>query len=202
MQSTDEGAERTREIERLLHALEEGDDGALDRLFPIVYEELHRVARARRAEWAGNATLNTTALVHEAYVKLAGAAHVRADTRSHFFALASKAMRQILVSYAREGSAAKRGGGLERVTFDSAMALPAGDVPFDAGEAASLVALDDALTKLQQEDDRRAAVVECRFFGGMTLEEIASTLGVSARTVKRDWAVAQAWLQREMQRSS
>lgn len=195
-------AEQAREIVQLLEALDAGDEGALDRLFPLVYDELRRVARARRREWQGDFTLNTTALLHEAYVKLAGAGEVRAGSRSHFLALASRAMRQILINYARDRRAVKRGGDLERVTFESATAVLLGDAPFSDRDAASLVALDEALARLQETDERRGAVVECRFFGGMTFEETAAALGVSARTVKRDWAVAQAWLQRELQRAS
>lgn len=198
---TGEMADQTRDIARLLEAHEAGDESALERLFPVVYDELRRVARGRRREWRSDFTLNTTALLHEAYLKLAGASRLRAKTRSHFFALASKAMRQILITYARDRNAAKRGGRLERVTYESATSVMRGDTPFGEPEAASLVALDEALTKLQQVDERRGTVVECRFFGGMSFEETAAALGVSARTVKRDWTVAQAWLQRELQRT-
>lgn len=195
-------AEPTQDVSRLLEDLEAGDEGALDAIFPLLYDELRRVARSRRREWQADFTLDTTALLHEAYLKLAGSTRVRVETRAHFLALASRAMRQILLNYARDRRARKRGGQHERVTFDSATAAVRGAAPFGDREAESLVALDEALTRLQQSDSRRGRVVECRFFGGMTIEETATALGVSARTIKRDWGVARAWLQRELQGSS
>lgn len=192
-------AESTPDTARLVEALEEGDAEALDALFPLLYEELRDLARARRREWQGNYTLDTTGLLHEAYLKLAGGRRIRSESRAHFLSLASRAMRQILINYARDRAAQKRGGALERVTLESDRIMPPHDAPFGAQDVETLIVLDEALTRLQRSDRRRGAVVECRFFGGMSLEDTAEALGVSTRTVKRDWAVAQAWLQRELQ---
>jgi len=186
------------EIVRLLDALEEGDRGALDALFPLVYRELHALARARRRRWHGDYTLDTTALLHEAYLRLAGRRTIRTEGPSHFFALASRAMRQILCNYARDRRAQRRGGGMERLPLDEARDVAGPADPSHRGTDL-IVALDEALSKLRREDERRCAVVECRFFGGMSITDTASALGISPRTVKRDWAVAQAWLQRELQ---
>lgn len=190
--------ESTRDLTRLLEALEADEPGALDAVFPVLYDELRAVARARRGEWRGNFTLDTTALIHEAYLKLAGAARVRAGTRAHFLSLASRAMRQILINYARDRCARKRGGDVEKVTFDSGAVDAKQAERFGDREASELVALDDALTRLAEVEERPAAVVECRCFGSMTIDETAEALGVSSRTVKRDWAVALAWLQRAL----
>lgn len=174
---------------RHLAAARNGDDDALERAFALAYDELAALAHRQRRRWTGNATLDTVALVNEAYLKLVGPAPREVEGRAHFFALAAKAMRQILCNYARDQNALKRGGDAVRVTLSGL------DVPDDAP---SLVDLDDALARLERVDARLAAVVECRFFGGLTVEETAEGLGVSARTVKRDWAMAQAWLHRAL----
>jgi RNA polymerase sigma factor (TIGR02999 family) len=183
-------------VSRLLTELEEGHDAAAGELFALLYEELRALAHRHRLRWRDDYTLNTTALVHEAYLKLVGHSSCGVTSRAHFFGLASKAIRHILCNYARDRRALKRGGGLERLPFedDAALSVPAAG----AGEAEVLVALDDALRRLDQVYPRLSRVVECRFFGGLSIEETAATIGVSPRTVKRDWAVAQAWLHREM----
>jgi RNA polymerase sigma factor (TIGR02999 family) len=181
----------------LLERAERGDSGAVEELFTLLYAELHELARRQRHRWRGDYTLDTTALVHEAYLKLAGPGQIRAESRAHFAAVAARAMRHILCNYSRHRGALKRGGGMRAVTLDedAARAAPVAD----AGAAsATLLALDEALRRLEREDPRRSRVVECRFFGGMTIDETAAALGTSARTVKRDWAVAQAWLHREL----
>jgi RNA polymerase sigma factor (TIGR02999 family) len=183
-------------IHRLLDELDGGNRAALDALFPLVYGELSELAHRLRTRWRGDLTLNTTALVHEAYVKLAGRNRVRAESRAHFLALAAKAMRHILVNYARDRRAQKRGGGSEIVPLDETLA--SGQSGLSGKQADELVALDDALRALGQIDPRQSQVVECRFFGGMTVDETAAAVGVSPRTVKREWAVAQAWLARRM----
>jgi len=190
--------ERTVE---LLEAVESGDPGALDELFELVYEELHALARAQRARWEGDYTLNTTALVHEAYLKLFRSRSTAADPgagsgpgwndRSHFLAVAARAMRQILVNYARRGKAAKRGGGARPVTLDESMLL----TPEAAEE---MLALDEALERLEALSPRQAKAVECRFFAGLTHEDTAEALGTSVATVKRDLNLANAWLFREL----
>jgi RNA polymerase sigma factor (TIGR02999 family) len=183
-------------IHRLLGELDGGNRAALDELFPLVYGELSELAHRLRTRWRGDLTLNTTALVHEAYLKLAGRNRVRAESRAHFLALVAKAMRHILINYARDRRAQKRGGGSEMIPLDET--LMSGQTGLSEKQADELVALDDALRALEQIDCRQSQVVECRFFGGMTVDETAAVVGVSARTVKREWAVAQAWLARRM----
>lgn len=185
-------------VNRLLGELQRGSRGALDELVPFVYEELRALAHNHRRRWQGDETLGTTALVHEAYLKLVGQRAIRAETRAHFLAVAAKAMRHILSNYARDRRTRKRGGGLEQMPFDEAKLAPT-QVLLASDDAYQLMALDEALRALEQIDPRQSKVVECRFFGGMTVEETAVALGISPRTVQRDWAVAQAWLQREME---
>ncbi|MGH7575036.1 MAG: ECF-type sigma factor [Longimicrobiales bacterium] len=185
-------------VARLLVGLQDGDAAALAQLFALLYDELHAIAHRQRRRWDGDETLQTTALLHEAYLKLVGQARFGAESRAHFLALAARAMRHILCNYARDRRAQKRGGGLDPVEFDELNA-DAARLAFTAAPSDALIALDEALRRLEQTDPRQGKVVECRFFGGLTIEETAAALGVSPRTVKRDWAVAQAWLHREME---
>lgn len=185
-------------VARLLSDVQRGDRAALDELLPLVYEELRALAHHHRRRWQGDETLGTTALVHEAYLKLVGQGRIQAESRVHFLAVAAKAMRHILSNYARERRASKRGGGLAPIPFDESKLTP-GQAALPLEDASELAALDEALRALEQLDPRQGNVVECRFFGGMTIDETAAALGVSARTVKRDWTVAQAWLQRKME---
>jgi RNA polymerase sigma factor (TIGR02999 family) len=176
------------EVTRLLEAAEAGDSSALDRLVPLVYEDLRRVAHRQLDREGGGHTLQTTALIHEAYLKLAGGGSVSATSRAHFLAIAARAMRQVLVDYARRRKAAKRGGGVISVIL--------GDEPQPADASAEdLLALDEALEQL---DPRQRQVIECRFFGGMEEKDIAVALGVSERTVRRDWVKARAWLYKSL----
>lgn len=172
------------EVTRLLEAAVAGDLEALDRLVPLVYEDLRRVAHRQLDREGGGHTLQTTALIHEAYLKLASGGSLSATSRTHFLALAARAMRQVLVDYARRRKAAKRGGGVISVTLGD-QAQPA-DTSAD-----DLLALNEALEKLEP---RQRQVIECRFFGGMEEKDIAAVLGVSERTVRRDWVKARAWL--------
>lgn len=167
-----------------------GADG-VHRLFPVVYEQLRRMARGHLAREATGHTLTTTDLVHEAYLQLAVQARAQWQSRAHFMSVAATAMRRILVDHARSHRAVKHGGALKRVPLESLNAA-AGD------RADLLVALDEALDRLRQLDERQAHVVECRFFGGMTEDETAEALDISARTAKRDWAKARSWLYREL----
>jgi RNA polymerase sigma factor (TIGR02999 family) len=185
-------------VTRLLGELQEGNRAALQDLFTLLYDELHVLARRQRRRWHGEYTLDTTALVHEAYVKLGVAARVDVESRAHFSAVAARAMRHILCNHARDRQTQKRGGAVAMVTLDEQRAR-ARDVPRFGDDPAVLVALDEALARLERVDPRRSRVVECRFFGGMTVEETAAAIGASPRTVKRDWAVAQAWLHRELE---
>jgi RNA polymerase sigma factor (TIGR02999 family) len=195
--TADGGGERVSELNvtALLEDLARGDDGALDRLFPVVYQELRRVAHGQlRHERVGH-TLNTTALVHEAYVKLVRhPPDVQWKSRIHFSAVAARAMRQILVNHAKARSRAKRGGDAPQVSLDEAVIMP-------EERADELVALDEALHRLEAMNERQSRVVECRYFGGLTIEETAQALAVSVATVKRDWITARAWLYREVRES-
>jgi RNA polymerase sigma factor (TIGR02999 family) len=192
------GVDETRtSVTRLLGQLHDGNEAVLDDVFALLYEELRVLADRQRRRWQGDDTLNTTALVHEAYLKLVGQARIGVESRAHFFALAAKAMRHILCNYARERRTQKRGGGLERLPLDEWKAPP-DQFGFSREQADALAALDDALRRLEQVDPRQSKVVECRFFGGLTIEETAKAIGISPRTVRRDWLVAQAWLHREM----
>lgn len=184
-------------VTRLLAELRGGDRSALDELFGLLYEELKEIAGRQRRRWHGNYTLDTTALLHEAYVKLVGRSSLDVESRAHFRALSARAMRHILCDYARDRGAKKRGGPFERLTLDE-LDVPGGKVEFTERESETLVALDEALNRLEAVDSRQSRVVECRFFGGLTVKETAAALGISPRTVKRDWAVAQAWLHREL----
>ncbi|MFN0100686.1 MAG: sigma-70 family RNA polymerase sigma factor [Bryobacteraceae bacterium] len=179
-------------ITELLAQWRRGDAGALDELMPLVYDELRRVAeRCLRAESPGH-TLQSTALANEAYLRLAQGAAVDWESRAHFFGIASRLIRQILVDHARARSAGKRDAGL-RVAFDDALEF-AGTADVD------LLGLDDALAGLSKMDERQGRIVELRFFGGLSIEECAAVTGVSPRTVKREWATARAWLYRELSR--
>lgn len=180
----------TEPITRLLEAAREGEIEASAALFSAVYAELQKLARSHRRRWRGNPTMNTTALIHEAFLKLAGPAEFA--NRRHFFATASKAMRQVLVNYAEQQNASKRGGEAVRITLDEATL--ASDITAD-----ELLDLHRLLTKLEGENPRRCQVVECRVFGGMTIEEVAETLSISPATVKREWQVASAQIYRELQ---
>lgn len=169
----------------------DGDAPATNQLFELVYGDLYLRAKSQRRRWNGNLTVNTTALVHEAYLKLVDGQGPNTTDRAHFLALASRAMRQVLIDYARRASSEKRGGGLHRTTVGEGMALP---VPMDGLPVESIMDLESALAKLEGENPALARVVECRFFGGMTVDETAVVLKVSAPTVKRRWAMARGWL--------
>jgi RNA polymerase sigma factor (TIGR02999 family) len=193
MASDDEAPPDPGEITRLLVSISEGDRPALNRLFPLVYAELKALAHRQLARIRPGDTLQTTALVHEAYLKLLGTARPEWHDRRHFFAVASRAMRQISVDYARTRSAQKRGGDTPPLSLDE-QSLPVAD------RAEDLLALDQALTELESLNERLARVVELRFFGGLSVEEAAAVLDVSERTVKREWQKARAFLFDALQR--
>lgn len=176
------------DITGLLLAWRGGAPGAVDKLFPLVYDRLHRIAHRQLGRERPEHTLGTTGLVHEAYLKLVDQTRVEWADRSHFFAVASQVMRRILVDYARRFRAEKRGGAPTRVSLTDAMLVA-------EERADTLVALDEAMTQLAIVDERLSRVVECRFFGGLTEEETADVLNVTARTVRRDWIKAKGWLQ-------
>ena len=178
----------TRDV---IRRLADGDEGALDELYPLVYDDLRRVARGHLARERSGHTLDTTALVHESYLRLVGSTSIDADSRAHFLSIAARAMRRILLDHARRKGARKRGGGMIPVPLTPASAVAVQRSP-------ELLALDEALERLEQLDARQSKVVECRVFGGMTVEETAKILDVSPATVKRDWTLARAWLNRQM----
>jgi RNA polymerase sigma factor (TIGR02999 family) len=182
-----------QEITELLLAWNQGDEQALDRLMPLVHRELHRLAHHYMAGERPGHPLQTTALVNEAYVRLIDSSRVRWQNRAHFFAVSAKLMRRILVDVARARAQLKRGGDAVQVSLDDAM-----DIAREPG--ADLIALDDALTMLAAFDERKSKVVELRFFGGLSVEETAEVLGISAVTVMRDWGLAKAWLLRELEK--
>lgn len=175
----------------LLVSWRSGNRDALDSLFPLVYDDLRRRAHSALRGQPSGLTLSTTALVHESYLKLIGNDRVSWQDRAHFLALAARAMRFVLVSYARAHGALKRGGGREPLVLDEALAL-------SEDRADEMVALDEALERLSGLNERLGRIVELRFFGGMTVEEIAEALEISPSTVKLDWQKARAWLHREL----
>jgi RNA polymerase sigma-70 factor (ECF subfamily) len=179
------------QVTELLRRFQDGDRQALDQIYPLVYDELRLAARRALARERDRMTLQATELVHEAFFKLVGADGVQWQGRAHFIAIASRAIRQILVDHARRVRAEKRGGGAEHVTLgdaDAALTVPAEE----------MLALDEALARLGDMEPRLRTVVEYRFFGGLSEREIAEVLGVSERTVQRDWIKARAWLHKEV----
>jgi RNA polymerase sigma factor (TIGR02999 family) len=185
------------DITCLLKAWRSGDEGALEQLIPLVYPALHAQARRHMRSERSGATLQSTALVHEVYLRLMNAQDLDWQDRVHFFALSAQLMRRILIDAARARSAAKRGGGMARAEHSSAVDLD--QIPtVQSDDASSLCALDDALESLARIDPRRAKVIELRFFGGLSVEETGHALQVSPQTVMRDWRLARAWLAREL----
>lgn len=181
---------RIDRVQRLLFRARDGDESALGELLPVVYEELRGLAHRVRSRSGAAETVNTTALVHEAYERLANGPGNFVDN-AHFFRVAATAMRHILVDYARRQSATKRGGNEVAVTLTNAIIA-------DAQKSDEVLALDDALGRLSEMDKRQAEIVELRYFVGLTIDETANALGLSSATVKREWTVARAWLHREM----
>ena len=190
-------AANSAQITQLLKAWGRGDATALDRLTPLVYDHLRRLARGYVRREPHRRDLQGTALVHEAYLRLIDGAQVDWRDRGHFFAVAAQVMRRILIDAARARASLKRGGEMARVDHATAFELDAVAAP-GSDRATALCALDDALTSLARIDERRAKVIELRFFGGLTVEETAQVLDVSPPTVLRDWSFARAWLAREL----
>lgn len=181
----------TKGITRLLVAWSDGDESALAQLTPLVYEELHRLAHHYMGQERAGHTLQSTALVNEAYVRLIDWRNVRWHNRAHFFAVSAQLMRRILVDFARARGYQKRGGGVHHLPLDDAAVLA-------KDKGADMVALDEALRSLAELDARQGKVVELRFFGGLSVEETAEVLKVSSGTVRRDWSLARSWLHREL----
>jgi RNA polymerase sigma factor (TIGR02999 family) len=186
---------RGEQITQLLQSWSDGDEAAMDKLVPLVYDELHRLAQRYMSDERPDHTLQTTALVNEAYLRLMHSAQPRWESRTHFFGICAQVMRRILVDWARSRQAFKRGGDASSLNFDEAL-----DAVRDSGT--DLVALNDALDALASIDPRKAGVVELRFFGGLSVKETAELLKVSEETVHRDWKLAKSWLRRELNRSA
>ncbi len=183
------------DVTELLLAAADGDSSAIERLVPIVYTELRRIAHRRLAGERADHTLGTTDLVHEAYIKLADLERLNWQNRAQFMAIASRLMRQVLVDYARRRRAVRRGGGRPKVELEAVAERLAAE---SAEPTEEVLALHQALERLEEINDRHARIVECRFFGGMSIRETAEALSLSPATVKRDWVMARAWLNREL----
>ena len=181
----------SHDVTKLLKDWSAGDQSALDKLMPLVYDELRRLAHQHMRREKPGHTLQTSALVNEAYVRLVDQGEIQWKGRAHFFGIAARLMRQILVDRARRRNFAKRGGGAIRVSLNEATTVA-------QEQSASVIALDDALKNLEKTDQRKSRIVELRFFGGMSIEETAEVLKVSPGTVMRDWTFARAWLRNEM----
>lgn len=183
--------EQQKDVTILLNSISEGDQDAPDRLLPLVYEDLRRLARAYFANEKTEHTLQPTALVHEAYIRLVNWENVSWQNRAHFFAVAAEVMRKILIDHSRRKNAQKRDGG-QKILLDDV-------ISFAKEEELDLLKLDEALQALEKLDQRQAKIVELRFFGGLSIEETAYILKISETTVKREWTFAKAWFQRELQ---
>lgn len=175
------------DITQLLRAAAGGDEQSRDELYRSVYDELYGIAKRQRRKWSGNETINTLALVNEAYLKLSPGGQLPFNDRAHFFATAARAMRQVLLNYAERANAGKRGAGAVRVMWSD-------DVAVQKDSVDELIQIDACLSKLQQRNERHARVFECRVFGGMTVADTASALDISKATVKRDWQFASSWI--------
>jgi RNA polymerase sigma factor (TIGR02999 family) len=184
-----------QDVTQLLVASSAGDRAAMDRLMPLVYDELRRLAQSYLRDERPGHTLQGTALVHEAYLRLIDQKHVQWQNRAHFFGLASQMIRRILVDHARGYHAAKRGASAPKLSLDEAIAVP-------ENRDLDLIGLDDALNGLAKLDPEQSRIVELRFFGGLSIEETAAVVGVSPATVNREWATARAWLFREMRKGA
>ncbi len=184
-------AQNSHEVTQLLIEWSNGDKAALDKLMPLIYDELRRLAHHYMSRERPGHTLQTTALVDEAYVRLVNRQRVHWQNRAHFFAIAAHLMRSILVDHARSHAYAKRGGGAHKIPLDEAMVI-------SQERAAEVVALDDALEQLTRIDPRQSRIVEMRFFAGLTIEETAEVLSLSPATIKREWSTAKAWLYHEL----
>lgn len=188
-------------VNRLLCDLRSGNREAFSELFPIVHGELHRIAGRQRQNWDGEETLDTTALLHEAYLRLADQTSPQWESYPHFLAVASTAMRQILLDYAKRRHAAKRGGEHQHIPLHEIERALVDPSTVDDARAAALIALDESLDRLKAHNPMHASIVECRFFGGMTIDDTAIALGISPATVGRGWALAKAWLYADLKES-
>jgi len=188
-----------RKVTELLRRFEGGDYSVSEELFSTAYDSLHKLAHRQRTEWSGDDTLNTTAILHESYLKLVDSVVSKWESEAQFLAVAAKAMRHVLIDHARRRRTVKRGGDVEKVSLEGLNGKAPGRLALSDDRAETLAALGDALDRLARKNEREAQVVECRFFGGMTIAETAVALNISTVTVSRDCRMAQAWLLRDMQ---
>lgn len=186
----------SQNITLLLQQVGKANENAPDELLAAVYDELRRLAHGYMQNERSDHTLQPTALVHEAYVQLIGWENVTWQNRAHFFAVAARIMRQVLIEYARQKNSKKRGGGWQKIVLDEAISFPS-----QGGKEFDLLEINDAINALAELDERQARIVELRFFGGLTDEETGHALGVSAKTVQREWTLAKAWLRRRLKSS-
>lgn len=191
----------SRTVDRLLEGVRQGQPDALSQLLPLLYEELRAIARRQRRDWNGEETLDTTALVHEAYLRLADQSQAQWESEAHFLAVAATAMRQILIDYAKRRRATKRGGHQRRVSLRDIDGALRGAGEWEEVVPDALIALDESLHRLEAHDQRLSRIVECRFFGGMTIQDTAKALGIGPATVTRGWTMAKAWLYRDLVRA-
>ena len=196
--AADDAASRQHTVARLLEEVSAGRREALDALVPLVYDELHALARRQRRRWQGDETLDPTALIHEAYLRLVDQTAPQWSSHPHFLAVASRAMRQVLLDYAKRQHAAKRGGARRQVSLGDVEKMLLTRTGVGDQQSDMLLAVEEALARLEQHDELHARVVECRFYGGMSIEETAAALGISPATIKRKWAFARAYLNREL----
>ncbi len=195
------GESKQHVIDRLLHELKAGNRAAFSEMLPLVYDELHHIAGRHRQQWDGEETLNTTALIHEAYLRLADQSAPEWQSYPHFLAVASTAMRQILLDYAKRKRAAKRGGAQDHVPLHEIESALADSASTGDARSAALIGLDSSLRRLEDRNPRQSRIVECRFFGRMSIEDTATALGIAPATVGRDWALAKAWLYKDLKQA-
>jgi RNA polymerase sigma factor (TIGR02999 family) len=188
-------------VNDLLHELRGGNREAFSKLLPLVYGELHQIAARHRQQWQGEDTLNTTALVHEAYLRLADQTSPQWQSYPHFLAVSSTAIRQILLDYAKRKHAAKRGGGFHRVSLSDIQAAISLPESLEDWRSDALIALDQSLRRLEEVNPRQSQIVECRFFGKMSIQDTAIALDIAPATVGRAWVMAKAWLYRDLKRA-
>jgi RNA polymerase sigma factor (TIGR02999 family) len=200
-ESTEESLARRKAVSQLLEDVGSGDSGAFDALVPLVYDELRALAHRQRRRWRGDETLDTTALMHEAYLRLVDQSAPRWVSHPHFLAVASRAMRQVLIDYAKRRRTVKRGGSMQQVAIEEIenVLLASGD--FGEAHSDALLAVEESLCRLERDDPLNARIVECRFYAGLTIEDTAEALEISPATVKRRWSLTQAWLYRDLSRA-
>jgi len=201
LESMDESLARRQAVSQLLQEVGGGDRDAFDALVPLVYDELRALAQRQRRRWHGDETLDTTALMHEAYLRLVDQSAPQWISHPHFLAVASRAMRQVLIDYAKRRHTQKRGGARHQISIDEVESALLARGELGEAHSEALLALEDSLHRLERDDALNARIVECRFYAGLTIEDTAEALAISPATVKRRWSLAQSWLYRDLSRA-